>query len=97
MNTGSTGIVVDIPPVKSAYTSKMPNWQFRIALSRRSQCCTFVYGPFQRCVYENALPLDFISKTCFDLSRDLCSGSAVSPHSVAALSNSSSRRLDPRS
>jgi hypothetical protein len=31
MTPGSTGIVVDIPPVKSAYTSKMPNWQFRIA------------------------------------------------------------------
>jgi hypothetical protein len=94
MNTGSTGIVVDITPVKSAYTSKMPNWQFRIALSRRSQCCTFVYEPFQQCVYGNALPPGFISKTCFDLSRNLGSASAVSPPSVAALSNSSSRRLD---
>jgi hypothetical protein len=64
------------------------------ALSRRSQCCTFVYEPFQQCVYGNALPPGFISKTCFDLSRNLGSASAVSPPSVAALSNSSSRRLD---
>ena len=56
----------------------------------------FVYEPFQQCVYGNALPPGFISKTCFDLSRNLCSGSAVSPPSVASLSNSSSRRLDPQ-
>ena len=42
----------------------------------------FVYEPFQQCVYGNALPPGFISRTCFDLSRNLCSGSAVSPPSV---------------
>jgi hypothetical protein len=56
--------------VKSAYASKMPNWQFRIGLSGRSQCCTFVYEPFQQCVYGNALPPGFIGKTYFDLSRN---------------------------
>jgi hypothetical protein len=77
MIPGSTGIVVNIPPVKSAYASKMPNWQFRIGLSGRSQCCTFVYEPFQQCVYGNALPPGFISKTCFDLSRNFDTHAAL--------------------
>src|SRR5271157_6462325 len=70
MMPGSMGIVVDIPPLKRAYASKMPNWQFRIGLRGRSKCCTFVYELFQQCVYGNALPPGFIGKTYFDLSRN---------------------------
>jgi hypothetical protein len=77
MIPASTGIVVNIPPVKSAYASKVPNWQFGIGLSGSSQCCTFVYEPFQQCVYGNALPPGFISKTCFDLSRNFDTHAAL--------------------
>jgi hypothetical protein len=64
------GIVVDVPPVKSAGAAEMPDWQFRMGSNRVSQGSLFVYEALQQFVYRNPEPPSLVGKSRFGFPRN---------------------------